>query len=149
LHAGRLDGRERKETAMVAETEVGRTQQGCTQLIERAREALRTYVELDRDARAALLATYYAPDATVEMPPRGGCQLYAAAFPEEVRDASMEVVHMVQSGPRVLSHVRMQVHRVHTVDGRPAEQACRADGIITFEFRGDLIARTWSVLRWR
>jgi ApbE superfamily uncharacterized protein (UPF0280 family) len=139
----------RKETTMVVETGVTRQQQAEARLVERARAALRTFVELDPAVRSALAAEYYAPDATAEIPPRGGCQLYASMMPDEVREASMEVVHMIQSGPRVLSHVRMQVHRVREVDGEIVEQDCRADGIITLEFEGGLVVKSWSVLRWR
>ena len=117
--------------------------------LERAHAALRLLVEPDEARREALRAELFAPDFRIEATARGGCQVYSAYERGEFRRGSVEIVESLESGPRVLSHVRLVVERRHEVDGVPVSQVCHADGIITYEFTGDRIVRAWSVLRWQ
>jgi len=118
-------------------------------LVARARRALELLVQPDRCRRAELHQGLFADDFVLEFPARGGCQVYTSLERGEFRRGTVEILESVESGSRVISHVRFDVERQHEVDGAPVTQECRADGIVTFEFEGDLIAKAWSMLRWR
>jgi len=122
---------------------------GESHYIARARQALELLVEQDGCRREEGHSALFAEDHVLEFPARGGCQVYSSLERGEFRRGSVEVLDAVESGSRVISHVRFQMERQHEVDGTPVTQECSADGIVTFEFRGDLIAKSWSMLRWR
>lgn len=117
--------------------------------VARARRALELAVEQDGCRRAELHDGLFADDYAVETLARGGSQVYSSLERGEFRRGSVEMLEAVESGSRVIAHVRFQVERHHEVEGTPVIQECSADGIVTFEFQGDLITKSWSMLRWR
>lgn len=130
-------------------TEMGPAPAPESQRVALARRALGLLVEVDHDCRDTARRELFAEDFVIEVPSRGGCQVYNSLERGEFRRGEIEIVEMVESGSRVLSHVRLDVLRRHEVDGELVTQDCSADGIITYEFEGDLIVRAWSMLRWR
>ncbi len=124
-------------------------QAGESDRIERATRALRSLVTVDAADRAELTRGLFAEDFVIEIPARGGCQVYSSLKRGEFQSGSVEILDAIESGNRVIAHVRFEAKRSHQVDGTPVTQDCAADGIVTFEFCGDLIARSWSMLRWR
>ena len=117
--------------------------------VARARQALALLVEPDDAIREQHHRELFADDFAIEIPARGGCQVYSSLERGEFRSGTVDVIEAVESGPRVISHVQFHAVRQHEVDGVSVSQECSADGIVTFEFRGDLITRSWSMLRWR
>ena len=117
--------------------------------IASARRALNALVAATADERAALNRGLFTEDFVIEVPARGGCQVYSSLERGEFRSGSVEILDALESGCRVIAHVRFQAERCHRVEGASVTQECTADGIVTFEFRGDRIARSWSMLRWR
>lgn len=117
--------------------------------VSRARLALEALAECDPARRAALVEGLYAEDFVMEVPARGGCEAHWSLLRGEFLDGSIEVVEAFESGTRVITHARFEAEREHEVDGVRRMQHCTADGIVTFEFRGDEIVKSWSMLRWR
>ena len=117
--------------------------------IASARRALNALVAATADERAALNRGLFTEDFVIEVPARGGCQVYSSLERGEFRSGSVEILDALESGCRVIAHVRFRAERCHRVEGASVMQECTADGIVTFEFRGDRIARSWSMLRWR
>lgn len=117
--------------------------------IERARRALQSLVATDAQERAELTRDLFTDDFVIEIPARGGCQVYSSLERGEFRSGSVELLEVIESGNRVIAHVRFQAERCHPVQGVSVTQECTADGIVTFEFNGDRIAKSWSMLRWR
>lgn len=117
--------------------------------VARVRRALELAVEQDGCRRAELHDGLFADDYVVEPLARGGSQVYSSLERGEFRRGRIDILEAVESGSRVIAHVRLQVERHHEVEGAPVTQECSADGIVTFEFQGDLIKKSWSMLRWR
>lgn len=117
--------------------------------IESARRALQSLVAVTAEERAELTHGLFTDDFVIEIPARGGCQVYSSLERGEFRSGTVEILDAIESGCRVIAHVRFEAERCRSVEGATVTQECSADGIVTFEFRGDRIARSWSMLRWR